>query len=264
MNDSLANKDLGQHWLNDRLALAHIVDFAELNTDDVVLEIGPGKGSLTEYLAAKAARVIAVEIDPNLIAELNQKFSSSENIKIINQDIRRFNFDSLPKGYKVIANIPYYLTSFLIRLLSEAKNPASRCVLLVQKEVAERLASTPGQMSLLSVTAQVYWRVSIGDVVPSKLFDPQPKADSMTLRLDRLDQPLVEEELRREVFKIVRIGFSQKRKQLGNSISAGLRVERSVAEDYLSKAGISPMQRPQQLSVDQWLSLAREIHTGKI
>ncbi len=252
-----AKKELGQHWLNDPDVLAYIVDLAELKKKDLVLEIGPGKGSLTNYLAPKVAKVIAVEIDPQLMKGLKEKVKS--NVEIINQDIRYFNFDSLPENYKVIANIPYYLTSFLIRLLSEANNSPERCVLMVQKEVAERISEGPGKMSILSITAQVYWRVSLGAVVPAKLFNPPPKTDSMLIRFDRLSQPLVPDDLRKEFFRTLRIGFSQKRKQLVNSIASGYRVERNVAEEFLKSSGISPTQRPQQLSIDQWLKLTENI-----
>ena len=148
MEEPIPKKDLGQHWLTDRETLKSIVELAQLAEDELVLEIGPGLGDLTEVLLDSTNNVIAVEFDESLISGLKQRFNGS-TVLIENKDIRRFNLTKLPKGYKVVANIPYYLTSYLIRLLSQSPNPPSLAVLLIQQEVAERLAAKPGQMSII-------------------------------------------------------------------------------------------------------------------
>ena len=153
-----------------------------LGSEDVVLEIGPGVGTLTELLVQRAKQVIAVEFDEKLASDL-PKIRPETNLKVVQQDILSFNLTTLPADYKVVANIPYYLTSNLIRVLSESSNPPSKVALLVQKEVARRVVARPGAMSLLSVTAQYYWEASTGMVVPAKLFTPPPKVDSQILIL---------------------------------------------------------------------------------
>ena len=211
-------KSLGQHWLNDDALLEDIADQADLNPGDSVLEIGPGPGGLTAKLITRAKDVVAVEVDKALIEQLKVKFNHVSNLKLVNADIRSFDLNDLPKGYKVVANIPYYLTSYLIRLLSEADNPPSLCVLLVQKEVAHRLAAIPGNMSILSITAQIYWQVDLGLIVPAEFFTPPPKVDSQVVKLTRRKESLVPDELRERLFSLVKAGFSQKRKKLANTL----------------------------------------------
>lgn len=250
-------KELGQHWLNDPETLMTICKLADIKPHDIIVEIGPGQGSLTEFLLKYSGKVIAVELDSDLIATLLKRFKNHKNLELINQDIRYFDFSSLPSGYKTVANIPYYLSSFLIRLLSEAKNPPSLCVLLLQKEVAERLYAQPGQLSLIGVTAQVFWEVSQGPVVPANLFTPPPKVDSQIICLKRRVNPLLPSELTPEFFKIARISFNQKRKTLENSLSGGLRISKVNAREILTKASIDPLLRPQALELKQWSKLTK-------
>src|SRR3984885_5403895 len=169
----LPKKSLGQHWLEDETALQAMVETAEITSEETVLEIGPGQGALTKLLTEKAVRVIAVELDKSLADNL----APALNLEVINQDILRFDFSQLPPNYKLVANIPYYLTSNLIRVISETPNPPAIAAILVQKEVAQRVAAAPGAMSLLSVTAQFYWQVYLGREVAAKLFTPAPKVD---------------------------------------------------------------------------------------
>ena len=228
---------------------------AAVSATDVVLEIGPGLGTLTERLAGRAYEVVAVEFDESLAKDLPSRLRAS-NVRIEQADILRFDLPSLPKGYKVVANIPYYLTSHLIRVLSESANPPAVAALLVQKEVAERIAAEPGDMSLLSVTAQFYWQVSLGRLVPAKLFTPPPKVDSQILILHRRERPLFDDVASRDFFRVVKAGFSQRRKTLLNSLSAGLQVHKHETEALLLGAGIEPNRRAQSLSMEEWHSVA--------
>jgi len=246
-----AKKSLGQHWLTNPMYLGEMCAAAEVGSGDVVLEIGPGFGTLTHELVGRAKEVIAVEFDAALASELPKRVSAP-NLTIVQQDIMKFDLTSLPAAYKVVANIPYYLTSNLIRVLSEASNPPSLAVLLVQKEVAERVAAKPGDMSLLSVTAQWYWQVQIGKQVPAKEFTPPPKVDSQILILRRREVPLFSNTDTKVFFRIVKAGFSQRRKTLLNSLSSGLHLTREQTVELLNKSNISPDKRPQTLSLDQW------------
>lgn len=257
--DSQPLKSLGQHWLNDKSILKQIIETAHIGQDDVVLEVGPGLGSLTDLLINEAGKVIAVELDQTLIANLESRFLNTDKLEIVNQDIRRFDLTKLPVGYKVVANIPYYLTSYLIRLLSETANPPKQAVILIQKEVADRLAAVPGEMSTLSLTAQVFWEINLGTVVPPFLFTPPPKVDSQVVSLSRLAKPLVGPALQKDFFWLVKVAFSQKRKTLLNSLSAGLRVEKDSVRLLLESAHIKPESRPQELRIDDWIMLAKSL-----
>lgn len=256
-------KSLGQHWLYDAATLESICDSANVVAGDTVLEVGPGLGTLTRKLLKRGAKVIAVEYDKilavNLAANLQRDGSVSPeliaNLTVVESDILSFNLQELPAGYKVVANIPYYLTSNLIRVLSESTNPFSCAALLIQKEVAERVVASPGQMSLLSVSAQYYCEVSLGVFVPAKLFTPPPKVDSQVLELKFRENPLFTDVDTKEFFRLVRAGFSQKRKTLLNSLSAGLDIEKPEAREVLDAAGVEPNTRAQALSLDQWHAL---------
>lgn len=259
MGDELtppARKSLGQHWLYDTASLRKICSAAQLGPEDTVLEIGPGPGSLTTLLVKKAGRVIAVELDKELARELPLRVKA-DNLEVVQEDILRFDLTALPAGYKVVANIPYYLTNNLIRTLSEATNPPSSAVLLVQKEVAERVVAVPGHMSTLSVTAQFHWAVELGDLIPARLFKPPPKVDSQILILRAHTEPLFPGVDTKIFFRLVKAGFSQRRKTLLNALSAGLHMSRDDVEIMCGEAGIDPALRAQALSMDNWLMLYR-------
>ena len=248
------NKSLGQHWLDDPTALDAMLDAADIGLDDVVLEIGPGPGTLTEELVAGAKRVVAVEFDRQLAAALPKRVPAG-NLKVVNQDILQFDLTGLPAGYKVVANIPYYLTSNLLRVLCESPNHFSQAAILIQKEVAERVCAQPGDMSLLSVSVQFYCEASLGMVVPARLFTPPPKVDSQILKLTFREQPLFPGTDTKQFFRIVKAGFSQRRKTLLNSLGAGLHMDREQTQALLSEAGIAPTTRAQNLSVQDWHKL---------
>ena len=246
-------KSLGQHWLHDEAILAAIADCAEVRRGDTVLEVGPGLGTLTRELLSRGASVTAVEFDEKLAANLSKE--SLDNLEVVNEDILQFDLSQLELGYKVVANIPYYLTSNLIRVLSESNNPFSQAAILIQKEVAERVVAKPGQMSLLSVSAQFYCEVSLGPVVPADMFTPPPKVDSQVLVLKYRGQPLFENVDTKHFFRIVKAGFSQKRKTLQNSLSGGRAISQDDAKALLDKADVPATQRAQALSLEDWYKL---------
>jgi len=249
-----ANKSLGQHWLTDAKTLETICDFADVIKGDCVLEIGPGKGDLTAKLLESGAEVVAVEVDKSLEADLLAKFGSLP-FSLNMLSIIDFNLSKMPKDYKVVANIPYYLTSHLLRMLLETQHKPKSIVLLVQKEVALRIAAKPGQMSLLSVSAQYFCDVELGQVIPAKLFTPPPKVDSQIIRLIPRKLPLFKATDNKQFFRLVKAGFSNRRKTLLNSLSNGLQLSRTETEYLLNKADLTPNFRPQELGLDEWHKL---------
>ncbi len=246
-----AKKSLGQHWLDDQDALHAMCDAVGISGDDVVLEIGPGLGTLTELLVTHAKQVVAVEFDARLAQELPGRVPA-ENLQVVTQDILSFDLTALSSGYKVVANIPYYLTSNLIRVLSESANPPSQAAILVQKEVAQRVVAGPGEMSLLSVSAQFYWEVALGMLVPAELFTPPPKVDSQILIMRYRQDPLFSGVDTKRYFRIVKAGYSGRRKTLLNSLSAGLQLSKPEVGALLSRAGITPNLRAQNLDLEDW------------
>ncbi len=253
-----ARKSLGQHWLTDLPSLEAMAEAVAVNDQDTILEIGPGAGTLTKVLADRAQRVIAVELDPALVARLPSRVLA-QNLEVVQANILAYDFDSVPQPYKVVANIPYYLTSNLIRVLSESANPPSQAALLVQKEVAVRASAQPGQMSLLSVTAQYYWEISLGEIVPALLFTPPPKVDSQILILRQRPEPLFKDVEPAKFFNIVKAGFNERRKTLVNSLSGGLRLAKTDTQALLDKAGLDGRLRAQNLSLEDWHNLYKVI-----
>lgn len=247
-------KSLGQHWLQDELSLEAMIAAADIQPGDTVLEIGPGPGTLTELLVQSAKQVVAVEFDENLARELPLRVPAG-NLTVVNQDILQFDLTSLPPNYKVVANIPYYLTSNLLRTLCESPNHFSAAAILIQKEVAERVCAGPGDMSILAVSVQFYCEVGLGPLVPARLFTPPPKVDSQILMLSWREEPLFPDVDVRAFFRVVKAGFSQKRKTLLNSLSAGLHLSREETTALLDVASIKPGTRAQALSLRQWHDL---------
>lgn len=248
------NKSLGQHWLTDLSALGDIADAADISADDVVVEIGPGPGTLTHLLVRRAKRVIAVEFDAKLARELPRRVEA-DNLQVVTQDILSFDFSDLPAGYKVVANIPYYLTSNLIRVMSESSNPPQTAVILIQKEVAERVCAKPGDLSLLSITAQYYWIVSLGALVPAVLFTPPPKVDSQVLIMQFRPSPLFGAIDTKVFFRLVKAGFGQRRKTLLNSLSAGLHRSKEDIQTVCASVDIDTQRRAQTLTLEEWYLL---------
>ncbi|MFC2003776.1 16S rRNA (adenine(1518)-N(6)/adenine(1519)-N(6))-dimethyltransferase RsmA [Chloroflexota bacterium] len=264
-----ARKSLGQHFLIDRDVLKSIVSTAELSSTDTVVEIGPGLGMLTRELEGKAGLVIAVEVDSKLSALLRETLASSENVVIINRDILKIEPESLlqeqkavslpeaisPFSYKVVANLPYYITSPVMRQFLEAKVKPEIMVVMVQKEVAKAIAAEPGKMSLLSVSVQFYGKPKIIRYVPAQCFYPAPEVDSAILRVDLYPQPPIAVTDERSFFELVRAGFSAPRKQIVNSLTQGLKWPKAEVLSLLEKAGIMPQRRAEALTLDDWVLL---------
>ena len=253
-----AHKSLGQNFLQDPLALEQIVSAAEIQPTDTVLEIGPGLGSLTRYLAVAAKEVVAVELDPSLLPPLNAVLTSYPNIRLIHGDILKLSPKDLiaEKDYIVAANIPYYITSAVIRHLLENDPKPRRIVLTLQKEVAERICAKPGDLSLLALSVQVYGEPRIAARIPAEAFFPAPKVDSAVLRVDIYASPRIKPELLDTFFRLIKAGFSQKRKTLRNSLSSGLHISPTEAADLLTRANIDPQRRAETLSIEEWGKLS--------
>jgi len=258
-------KRLGQHFLIDEAVLERILSAVEVSRGDIVVEVGPGLGVLTEGLAKRGARVIAVELDSKLVALLKKRLATFPDVKIIRADIlkvtpRQLLQNNLPaselvRGYKVIANLPYYITSPVLRHFLEAQPRPSEMVVMVQKEVGEAIAATPGKMSLLSVKAQFYSKPAIISYVPAASFYPPPKVDSVILRLDVYSQPPIEVSDVASFFDIVMHGFSSPRKQIRNSLAHSLEMPPSQVALLLDKAGIEAKRRAETLSLEEWREL---------
>jgi 16S rRNA (adenine1518-N6/adenine1519-N6)-dimethyltransferase len=253
----MPNKSLGQHWLHDRSILEAIAEAADISPHDTVLEIGPGLGTLTSELLRRADSVTAVEFDAELARKLPGQFPGKD-LTVINDDILQFTLDELPAGYKVVANVPYYITSKIIEKLMTAANKPSVAVLLVQKEVAERIAAKPGDMSILAVSAQLFAEATLGVEVPKRYFTPPPKVDSQVVILKTRVEPLVPAEDERALFRVVKAGFRAKRKKLRSSIAAGLAISKPAAEELLRHASINPDSRAEDLSIEEWMRLAKD------
>ena len=252
-----ADKSLGQNFLQDSYALEKIVNAAEILSTDTVLEVGPGLGALTRHLAAAAKQVIAVELDGRLLPPLRETIAGFSNIEIIHGDMLKLSpADIVPASdYLVVANIPYYITSALLRHLLETTPRPRRVVLTVQKEVADRICASPPDMSLLSLSVQVYGVPRVAAVIPAGAFYPTPKVDSAVVRIDLSPAPFIPYTLLDTFFALAKAGFSQKRKTLRNSLSAGMRMSPAETESTLRAAGIDPMRRAETLSLEEWREL---------
>ena len=252
----MPNKSLGQHWLFDSKSLGDISDAAELTRRDTVLEIGPGFGPLTAELTTRAKKVIAVELDEALAKQLPNRVPT-KNLKVVHADILHFDLTSLPKTYKVVANLPYYLTSKIVRLLLESSRPPKLAVLLVQREVAERLAAKPGDMSILAVSAQFYAKIRLDAIVTADKFDPPPKVDSQVVVFEHRGKPLFSDVEPKLFFRVVRAGFGEKRKTLRNSLSNGLHLTKTVTEQLLQKSDVAAERRAETLSLVEWHKIVK-------
>lgn len=266
-----ARKGLGQHFLIDEEVLKLITVAAELSPTDIVMEIGPGLGVLTRELARQAGWVVAIELDDKLATILKQALASFSNVTIINEDVLRIEPAALlqeqkailppevssPFSYKVVANLPYYITSPVLRHFLEASVKPQVMVVMVQKEVAEEIVAKPGRMSLLSISVQLYGEPAIIDYVPARCFYPAPEVDSAILRITLYPQPAVDIADKESFFTLVRAGFSASRKQLGNSLAQGLGLPKAGALSLLGEAGIVPQRRAETLTLEEWAHLWR-------
>lgn len=251
------DKSLGQNFLVDENALQQVIAAAEVTMQDVVLEIGAGLGSLTRHLAVCARWVVAVEVDSGLIPALTQVVGQYSNVRVVKGDILALDPSQLVSrsDYLVVANIPYYITSALIRHLLEANIPPKRLVLTIQEQVAERICAAPGDMSLLALSVQVYGQPAIVAHIPAGAFYPPPNVNSAVLLIDRFTSPLIPSDHLNVFFQLTRAGFSQKRKTMRNALAAGLHLPPAEVEQLLIKAQVDPMRRAETLSIPEWRQL---------
>jgi len=258
-------KSLGQNFLVDEKVLDKIIQAAELDKNDLVIEIGPGLGVLTKELSKKCKRIIAIEKDKKLAELLRVVLSPDKGglgeIEIINDDILKTNINELVKKYspdekyKLVSNIPYYITSPVIKLFLENKIQPQIMVLLVQKEVAERICAKPGKLSVLALSVQIYGKPKIAGYVSKLSFYPEPKVDSAILKISGIKKEFPDDYYK-NIFRIIKIGFSSKRKKLINNLSAGLHINKDDAIKMLRKAKINPNARAQELGLGDWKKLA--------
>lgn len=259
---------LGQNFLKNDDIVKKIIAAANLTHDDLVVEIGPGKGILTEELAKYADKVVAVELDENLVKLLLNKFSNTKNVEIIHGDILKTNISNLlrpprsksEKSYKVVANIPYYITSPIIRLFLESEMPPIEMILMVQKEVAERIVSKPGKMSILAVSVQYYADAEILFEVGKENFEPMPEVDSAVIKITKHRSQRTNKTQSTNFFRIVKAGFSAKRKTLVNNLANSLHLDKSIVEEKIKTAGLKPTVRAQELSVENWKNLTKLLY----
>jgi 16S rRNA (adenine1518-N6/adenine1519-N6)-dimethyltransferase len=254
-------KRLGQHFLTDRRILQRILAAARLSPSDTVVEVGAGRGILTESLAQAAGRVIAVEIDEALCEQMRLRLAPYPNVAIVCGDILALppeellaHADATPP-YVVVANLPYYIASAVLRRFLEAQTPPRQLIVMVQAEVAESMSAEPGRMGLLSVATQFYAQARILFYVPPRAFRPPPKVRSAVVRLDVRSQPAVAIDDREAFFRLVRAGFAAPRKQLRNVLALGLGLEPAAAEVLLAAAAIDAQRRAQTLSMEEWARL---------
>lgn len=258
-------KGLGQNFLADPVHLERIAAAAELARDDAVLEVGPGVGTLTARLAARAGCVVAVELDASLLPALREALAPYANVTVVQGDILQLDPAELVRSatgeasprYKVVANLPYYITSAAIRHLLAAQPRPELLVLTVQREVAQRIVARPPEMSLLAVSVQLYAKPEIVARIPAGAFVPAPKVDSAILRLRPWAEPPVPVPDEEAFFAVARAGFGQRRKQLRNSLAAGLGLTADEAEKLLAQAGVAGDRRAETLTLAEWARLAQ-------
>lgn len=261
-------KSLGQHFLVNTVVLHRIVSAAELTPEDTVVEVGPGLGVLTKELAKQVRRVIAVEADAKLASALGEIVSAFPNVSVINSDIMQTDpaflldysgIELSTSPYKVVANIPYYITSPILRHFLEASPKPSLMVVMVQKEVGEAIVAQPGEMGILAVSVQFYGKPAIFDYVPAQSFYPPPKVDSAILQIRLYEKPLVCVSQTDKFFEVVRAGFSAPRKQLRNSLAQGLGVSPQEATDLIEAAEINPRRRSETLNLEEWARICEVV-----
>lgn len=258
--DLQPKKSLGQNFIYDENVLARITAAANLQPADNVLEIGPGLGSLTRHLAQAAGRVVAVELDDRLLPILQEELADLPNVEIVHADILNVDpadwFGDTP--YKVVANVPYYITGAILRHLLGGRSKPTMMVMTVQKEVAERLTAEPGEMSLLAVSVQFYGRPTIVEEIKAGAFWPRPEVDSAVVRIDLQDRPALSVANEEGFFRVVKAGFSQKRKQLQNNLR-GLGYSQEVIGQALAEAGVDGRRRAETLSLAEWTALHQSL-----
>jgi 16S rRNA (adenine1518-N6/adenine1519-N6)-dimethyltransferase len=253
-------KGLGQNFLTDPAALERIVAAADLQVDDTVVEVGAGLGFLTQRLAEQAGLVVAIELDADLVEILHEQVGDLSNVRIVHGDVLKQSDLGLGHHeYKVVANLPYYVTSAVLRHFLEREPRPRLMVVTVQREVSDRIVAKPGEMSLLALSVQFYGRPRIVARIPAQAFYPTPKVDSAVVRIEVAGRPSVRLPQgvdERTFFGVARAGFQKRRKMLRNSLSAGLGVAPAQVEEALRRAGLDPRRRPQTLGLQEWAEAA--------
>lgn len=249
-------KSLGQNFLFDPMLLIRIIDAAQVTSEDTVVEIGPGPGRMTELLAQRAKKVIAVELDADLHARLKTGLAGYVNVELVNMDVLEYPFEQL-EPFKVVANIPYYITTPIIFRLLEARTKLKSMTLTIQREVAERIVAPPGgkDYGVLSLSVQYHTKPTLQFVIPKEAFRPMPKVDSAVVRMEIREKPPVAVNDEKMLFKIIRASFSQRRKTLSNSLKPLI----PECKDLLIQANIDPMRRAETLSIEDFARLANLI-----
>ncbi len=261
-------KSLGQHFLKDRSITARIVDAAQLGPGDCVVEVGPGLGILTEELAGRVSapadgRVVAIELDDKLLPLLRERFASMPQVSFVHADVLEVAPGTLTGGgpYKVVANLPYYITSAVLRHFLEADVKPESLTVMVQREVAERMAAKPPDMSLLAVGVQLYGKPKVLFRVPPGAFNPPPKVESAVVHIEvysLAERPVVPLS-DKDFFKVAQAGFSQKRKQIANTLSSGLHLDKADVIAGLTAAGIEPTRRAETLTIAEWAAIEKTL-----
>jgi 16S rRNA (adenine1518-N6/adenine1519-N6)-dimethyltransferase len=257
-----AKKSLGQNFLIDLNVVNDILKAGKISKEDKILEIGPGRGFLTQFLVEKAQKVLAVEKDSELVDFCQNKFSSSEKLEVLAGDVLKENWEQILternfKPFKLIANIPYYITGKIIRLFLENSFRPCLMVLMVQKEVAERICQKPGKMGILSVAVQYFGQPEIMTIVTKDKFDPVPEVDSAILKIKPYSEKEFDFKKEKEFFRLVKIGFSNPRKTLANNLSAGLKIDKKIVIEKLNQLNFKETVRAQELSVEDWRNLLK-------
>ncbi len=259
------DKAFGQNFLVDHSILQQIVEAAEIHADDQVLELGAGTGVLTRELATRARRVVAVELERKMLTLLAKTTRNCANVELLERNLLYVDpaqiFGSEP--YKLVANLPYYITAPTFRHFLESANPPRLFVVMVQYEVAQRIVAGPGDLSLLGVSIQFYGKPKIIVHVPARAFYPAPKVDSAILRIDLKDEAPLTTKERDSFFRLVQAGFSERRKQLHNSLAHGLHRKNVEVQAWLQVANIDPSRRAETLSIEDWLRLWHEMEKGE-
>ena len=255
------NKSFGQNFLIDRSVLQKIVDAAEIEATDQVLEVGSGTGVLTRELAQRARRVVAVELERDMLALLAKTTRNYPNVELIARNLLFLNPTEVfgEEPYKLVANLPYYITAPTFRHFLESANPPRLIVVMVQQEVAQRITARPGDLSLLAVSIQFYGQPRIVAHVPAKAFYPAPKVDSAILCIEVHDQAPLSPRERDSFFRVVQAGFSARRKQLHNALTSGLHRKNEDVRTWLAAAHIDASRRAETLSIEEWIRLWKEI-----
>ena len=256
-------KGLGQSFLADEAQIKKIIHSAEIGKDDTVLEVGPGPGTITFSLLQQARRVIAVEKDKPLAEFLKTEFSDYKNLEVISGDILKINLAKLeltPRGYKIVANLPFYLTNYFLRRMLEEKIKPSEMTLVIQKEVAERIIAEGNKESILSLAIKMYGEAELVDIIPSEAFYPSPEVATAIIKIRIFKKPRLGAGERELFFRLIKIGFSAKRKQLKNNLAGGHGITAKEAENVLSKAKINPRVRAEDLRFDDWVRVMKNIN----